>query len=521
MERTKYKIKNGDSPSIEIVSPKFQIHKFDDQEDDDELFMEREITKGMIVDDLYCQWVVANFPLHYLCKSAQQIVIEIVEYYKTQNHAPRQDMESIFFNMAKNKKYDKDTLEDIEQILTSLNQEYENEGGKDFEYLKRKTYDYLLLREIETKNEQAKLYLDKGDLKKALELIPSDFSPMDSITKHIRTIEEMKAMGVKRPKLLMKPWLREGETTILYSEAGVGKSLLAILVAYLLGLKKYSDDGSEIGEWQVKHPTGTLYIDGELGQHEMLDRIDKFSWIGEQKFPMRVFSIPDYQISSSKDYDLSKREAQNEIIDWLKKNPDYKFLIIDSVSTVFGLKEENSNSEWSNKINPFLKNLRALGVAHIIQHHSGKDAKKGLRGASSMSAMAHNIIRLSNHPDKETGFAWFKVENKEKQRAAGKAFTPFYIKFTPNDQTTEWNVTDRQEGIGGNKAIRIYQALINGLGENKTKSSIAKELGLNSDSAIYPWIVKAIKLGYLDHKTKKPTTKGFKLAQDNDGLGDD
>ena len=47
-----------------------------------------------------------------------------------------------------------------------------------------------------------------------------------------------------------------------------------------------------------------------------------------------------------------------------------------------------------------------------------------------MTAMAHNIIRLTNHPSKQTGFAWFKVDNKEKQRAAvSLTDNSFYIKL--------------------------------------------------------------------------------------------
>jgi RecA-family ATPase len=146
-------------------------------------------------------------------------------------------------------------------------------------------------------------------------------------------------------------------------------------------------------------------------------------------------------------FSLSDRVNQQKIIRWLKDHPTYKLVVFDSVSTLFGLQEENDNSEWNNKINPLLRDLRALGVACILLHHAGKDGKKGLRGASAMGAMAHNLFRLTNHGGKDIdkGEAWF-VLSKDKQRAAGYSFRPFSLKYTQNDGETEttWEVTENE-----------------------------------------------------------------------------
>jgi len=123
-------------------------------------------------------------------------------------------------------------------------------------------------------------------------------------------------------------------------------------------------------------------------------------------------------------------------------------VILDSASTLFGLQEENSNSEWNNKVNPLLRDLRALGVSCILLHHAGKDNKKGLRGASSMGAMAQNVFRIINHPSKDIdeGQAWFTLL-KDKQRSAGFSFNPFSLKYIQGDdqKTTTWEVTENYE----------------------------------------------------------------------------
>jgi hypothetical protein len=222
--------------------------------------------------------------------------------------------------------------------------------------------------------------------------------------------------------------------------------LLTLAIAYVLGLKDYDREECEIGEWQVKNPTGCLYIDGELGEQEMEERVKKFEWLGPQnpKYRMRVLSIPEYQMATEDPFYLSVRTNQLKIIQWLKDHPNYKLLVLDSASTLFGLEDENNNSEWSNKVNPFLRDLRAAGVACLLLHHSGKDIKRGLRGASAIGAMANYIFKLADHPDKDidSGKAWFNLK-KDKQRAGGYSFKAFGLRFDQNEDETEthWEVT--------------------------------------------------------------------------------
>ncbi|MFC1896527.1 bifunctional DNA primase/polymerase [Thermodesulfobacteriota bacterium] len=286
---------------------------------------------------------------------------------------------------------------------------------------------------------------------------------------YLPTVTELEELELERPQILIEPWLREGETNILYSDAGVGKSLLAILVACLLSNRKYRKN--EVGGWQVKKPVGTLYIDGELGEAEMLDRVHQFDWMGKRiaGIELRILSLPEHRKRTEQDFDLSKREYQQQIADFFRENPEYRLVVIDSVSTVFNLENENDNSEWNRKVVPFIRDMRALGVAQIIQHHSGKNEQ--LRGASAMKAMAANVLKLKNDPRKEKGQAWFTIDNAEKQRAAGKGFEPFTIKFIKNETSTKWEITDGGPKRRDSKKASIMMELLRG---HKNKEVAAK-----------------------------------------------
>jgi RecA-family ATPase len=371
------------------------------------------------------------------------------EYYDTYSKAPGKDIEGIFFTKIKSDNISKDIAEEIEEeILPGLSEEYTREDFN-VDYLWDETQKYFNDRHLTIHTETIESLRLKGNIEEA-EKLAREFKPLGlsihNINDFILTTEDIRNHMKPTPATLMKPWLKEGQTTIIYGSYGSGKSLLTIAVAYLLGLKDFDDEECEIGEWQVKKRVGTLYIDGELGEQEMEDRIKKFEWLGVQRNPIRVLSIPEYQLATEDSFYLSDRGNQLKIIQWLKNNPRYKLVVLDSASTLFGLVEENDNSEWNNKINPFLRDLRALGVACILLHHSGKDNKRGLRGASSMGAMAHNIFKLSNHTDKniDDGEAWF-ILTKDKQRAGGYSFKTFALHFTQeNDETeTHWEITHR------------------------------------------------------------------------------
>ena len=412
------------------------------------MISERKILIGLITNTEYIKQIRPCWNLEFLESSmARKLAMWCIEYYDKYHIAPNKEISDIYFAKLNANKISKEEGSEIEQdILPSLSSEYEQTGVS--QNLVDQTLQHFQERHLLIYTETIQAYIKAGQVAEANKLV-ENFKPLDTDTKklndHILTVNEIIKKNIPKQKTLMRSWLKEGQITIIYGKEGCGKSLLAIAVAYVLGLKDYDREECDIGEWQVEKPTGCLYVDGELGETEMLERIKSFEWLGKQKFRIRIFSIPEYQLSTENTFYLSERNNQVKIIKWMKEHPTYKLIVLDSASTLFGLENENDNSEWNSKINPFLRDLRALGVATILQHHSGKDNKRGLRGASSMAAMAHNVFRLTDHEKKNPngGEAWFMIA-KGKQRAGGKSFKAFSLKFyqNENESETHWEVTN-------------------------------------------------------------------------------
>ena len=409
--------------------------------------IERRIIIGLIVSTEYCRQIKNIWNIQLIeSQTAKRIAAWCWVYFNRYGESPKREIETIFFSKAKH--LPKEIAEEIEEeILPGLNDEYTNEEFN-LKYLVEETEKYFSEQRLRQLTADVTSLISVGEVDRA-ERVVKEFKPLSTtvqkLNEYILTAEQIRKQNKQRPLLLIKPWLRVGQTTIIYGSYGSGKSLLTISIAYVLGLRNYDRDECEIGEWQVINPTGCLYVDGELGELEMEERIKQFEWLGHQRYRMRILSIPEYQLKTEDSFYLSNRINQLKIIEWFNEHPTYKLVVLDSASTLFGLQEENDNSEWNNKINPFLRDLRAMGVACLLLHHAGKDNKRGLRGASSMGAMCHNIFRLVNHEHKQIddGEAWFTL-SKDKQRAAGKGFRKFSLKYIQNDDQTEtwWETTE-------------------------------------------------------------------------------
>ncbi len=413
--------------------------------------IERKILIGLITSTEFLKKVKPIWNISLLeSVTAKRLATWIWEYFDKYNEAPGKGIEAIYLSKVRDNKIPKDIAEEIEQdILPSLSKEFVKEGV-DTQFLFDETEKYFNERHLRLLSQTIEGLVGEGKTEDAVELIRS-FKPIESggvsLTTFIKTASQIRRHRKDPPRMLLSPWLREGQLTIIYGNYGSGKSLLTISIGYLLGLKEFDREECDIGTWQVKHNTGCLYVDGELGEQEMEERVTQFEWLGKQRsdFRMQILSIPEYQLATEDSFYLAKRENQLKLLRWLKEHPTYKLIVLDSASTLFGLEEENSNSEWNVKISPLLRDLRALDVACLLLHHSGKDGKKGLRGASAMGAMAHNIFRLTNHARKnpDAGEAWFTIM-KDKQRAGGFGFKTFSLHYTQTEDklNTNWEATE-------------------------------------------------------------------------------
>ena len=86
----------------------------------------------------------------------------------------------------------------------------------------------------------------------------------------IRTAAKLAATKLTPRQDLLPPWLASDTTALVYGPPGIGKSFLALGVAWAV-----ASGGSFLG-WRSPRPRRVLYVDGEMGAAELRARLALF-----------------------------------------------------------------------------------------------------------------------------------------------------------------------------------------------------------------------------------------------------
>jgi hypothetical protein len=201
----------------------------------------------------------------------------------------------------------------------------------------------------------------------------------------------------------------------------------------------------------------------------------KLEWLGAdvEGIETLFFTLPEYRAATNKQFDLAKYEDQERILGFFRENTKYKLVILDSLSTLFQLEDENSNSEWNRKVQPFLISLRGMAVGQVLLHHAGKSGTPTPRGASAQATVASNIIHLTDHPEKRAGEAWFTVDFADKQRAGGDSFNKFSVRLIDDGERVEWQIDENTTRIGS-QHDRITAQILRGISVTKIAGEFGK-----------------------------------------------
>lgn len=310
---------------------------------------------------------------------------------------------------------------------------------------------------------------------------------------------------IPRPEKIISPWLTAGSITEIYSPRGVGKTFLSLIIAIAVTRAKYTN--IEIGPWKVTRPTGVLYIDGEMEIYQIKKRVEQLTLplneIGNKEnkdYPLTIFSSNYFGQKHRKSININQKDWQNVIYKFLKKNRNYKLLVLDNLSALTPGLDENSNKEWG-EINQWLLSLRSLGVAVIFVHHAGKGGQQ--RGASAREDNVDCVIKLKDAPGKKPNQAHFII-SFEKSRNVGPSadLKPFTLKL--EDCKTGPGLVWTTEKTEIKKANKIKAMLIDGK---------LKQKEISTQFSVTPGYVSQKKAdlkkdGLLDNNNK-PTENGL------------
>jgi putative DNA primase/helicase len=280
-------------------------------------------------------------------------------------------------------------------------------------------------------------------------------------------------------ELILDPWLPKQGLAMLYSARGIGKTHLALSVAYAVAI------GGELLGWSAPTPRQVLFLDGEMPAAAMQRRlaaiVDGFD--GEPPAPNYLRLLSADLIGGGLP-DLATESGQAEIDAVIG---EAELIVIDNISTLVRAGKENEAESWLPVQQWALAHRRA-GRSVLFVHHAGKGGLQ--RGTSRREDVLDTVIALRRPPDyvADQG-ARFEVVFEKGRAVHGNDTRMMEARYEERDGAAVWTRTEVTDA----ELLRAADALREGMSIREA----ADKLGMHK-SKVERLKKKAAERGLLD-----------------------
>jgi KaiC/GvpD/RAD55 family RecA-like ATPase len=195
---------------------------------------------------------------------------------------------------------------------------------------------------------------------------------------------------------LIAPWLKEGESALVYAPPGVGKSMLTFTLALAAA------GGGNVLNWNAPAPRRVLVLDGEMAEADLQERarvlLPTVDGIDAQAAGRNLTILARHSQDPETEFpDLGAPEGQRAIVAKCRRGK-VDLIVLDNISTLFtSLEDENSAAAVRPAVK-LLMRLKQAGIACITVHHSNKGGES-YRGSTMLATTYEVIIRLTKGTD--------------------------------------------------------------------------------------------------------------------------
>jgi predicted transcriptional regulator len=262
---------------------------------------------------------------------------------------------------------------------------------------------------------------------------------------------------------LMGDWWEVADYGFLYAPRGLGKSYFILALCHALST------GTSIAGWNIGAPVKITYVDGEMSQQDLQDRLRDLRLANKD---LHVINHDVFFRENGTIFCLSDEVSQNALLQDCY-NHNSKVLVLDNLSSLFRGVEENSADDWEVILSWLLK-CRRYGISVVLIHHSGKDGSQ--RGTSRREDAAAWSIKLDavGREDIVEGEVKFQAIFMKVRHCGFPVTTEWTLKF-PSEETPNAPITISVEEKSMEQAV--LDLIQTGVDNNK---DIADHLGLSA-----------------------------------------
>lgn len=275
-------------------------------------------------------------------------------------------------------------------------------------------------------------------------------------------VGEFLSLDIPPRENLLAPWLPKQGLAMIFAPRGVGKTFVALHVAYAV-----ASGGEMFGRWAAPEPATVVYLDGEMPAATMQERLAAIVRASEHEAAFERLRIitPDLQPAGMPDLSTDAgQEAVNMALP-----VDTALIVVDNLSTLIRSGKENEAESWQ-PVQSWALAHRAKGRSVLFVHHAGKGGAQ--RGTSRREDVLDTVIALRRPPEytPDQG-AVFEVSFEKARGLYGTDCEPFEAKLTATPGGLEWTTRTVEESTR-QRVLALYE-------DGMKRAEIARELNIH------------------------------------------
>ena len=260
---------------------------------------------------------------------------------------------------------------------------------------------------------------------------------------------------------ILSPWLVSQSLNMVYAWRGVGKTFLALNIAYAVAT------GGKFLTWKAEKPRKVLYIDGEMPGPALQERLAAIVKASEQVAGVGMLNLVTPDLQNACMPDLATTEGQDAIDATIG---DSELIVIDNLSCLARRGGRENEAESWLSVAEWALSKRAQGKSVLFIHHAGKNGQQ--RGTSKREDLLDTVICLKRPPDyNPADGAVFEVHYEKARNLHGTETDPLEAKLEQIDGKQAWTTKPVEE-----TTINRVVDLAN---EGLNQTEIANELQVN------------------------------------------
>lgn len=198
--------------------------------------------------------------------------------------------------------------------------------------------------------------------------------------------EQLLAMEFPPREAVLAPWLPTKGLAMIYGRRGLGKTHVALGVAYAVA------SGGTFLRWTAPKPRRVVLLDGEMPGSTLKARLAEIAASAEREPPEGFITLIAADLQE-RGINLAEAADQNALTPLLERA---ELVIVDNISTLATCGRENEAESWL-PIQEWALRQRREGRSVLFVHHAGKGGAQ--RGTSRREDVLDTVIALREPQD--------------------------------------------------------------------------------------------------------------------------